>query len=280
MSNEGLVLSSDIAGTVRVRCMLSGMPDLKLGLSDQVIYEGQAATSSPNLQQRPKALPTSTAACTLEDIRFHQCVRLDRFDSERNISFIPPDGEFDLMTYKQNIANTQPILWLERRVDKSKGNLHSATYTLKTQFNKENANASSIRVNIPVPADAIAVKTRAESGHAKHVAARSAVTWKISFLPGGRECSCSVDYKLPLVINEEGSSRISIVQDTGPAAPQQHPRDPAAPSSQRPISVQFEIPYFTLSGMQVKYLKVMEKGNYTAIPWVRYITENGNYIFR
>ena len=36
----------------------------------------------------------------LEDIKFHQCVRLARFDNDRTISFIPPDGNFDLMTYR------------------------------------------------------------------------------------------------------------------------------------------------------------------------------------
>lgn len=36
----------------------------------------------------------------LEDVKFHQCVRLSRFESERTISFIPPDGEFELMSYR------------------------------------------------------------------------------------------------------------------------------------------------------------------------------------
>ncbi len=34
----------------------------------------------------------------MEDIKFQQCVRLSKFESERYISFIPPDGEFNLMT--------------------------------------------------------------------------------------------------------------------------------------------------------------------------------------
>lgn len=33
----------------------------------------------------------------IDDCTFHQCVRLSKFDSERSISFIPPDGEFELM---------------------------------------------------------------------------------------------------------------------------------------------------------------------------------------
>lgn len=42
-----------------------------------------------------------------------------------------------------------------------------------------------------------------------------------------------------------------------------------------PIQVKFEIPYFTTSGIQVRYLKIIEKSGYQALPWVRYITQNG-----
>ena len=47
-----------------------------------------------------------------------------------------------------------------------------------------------------------------------------------------------------------------------------------------PISVRFEIPYFTVSGIQVRYLKIIEKSGYQALPWVRYITQNGEYQLR
>ena len=35
----------------------------------------------------------------LDDCQFHQCVRLGKFDTDRSISFIPPDGEFELMRF-------------------------------------------------------------------------------------------------------------------------------------------------------------------------------------
>ena len=43
-----------------------------------------------------------------------------------------------------------------------------------------------------------------------------------------------------------------------------------------PLTVKFEIPYFTVSGIQVRYLKIVEKSGYQALPWVRYITQNGD----
>jgi AP-1 complex subunit mu len=48
----------------------------------------------------------------------------------------------------------------------------------------------------------------------------------------------------------------------------------------RSIQVKFEIPYFTVSGIQVRYLKILEKSGYSALPWVRYITQNGDYQLR
>jgi hypothetical protein len=47
---------------------------------------------------------------------------------------------------------------------------------------------------------------------------------------------------------------------------------PLAEENERraPITVKFEIPYFTVSGIQVRYLKIVEKSGYQALPWVRY----------
>jgi AP-2 complex subunit mu-1 len=36
----------------------------------------------------------------IDDCQFHQCVKLSKFESEHSISFIPPDGEFELMRYR------------------------------------------------------------------------------------------------------------------------------------------------------------------------------------
>ena len=47
-----------------------------------------------------------------------------------------------------------------------------------------------------------------------------------------------------------------------------------------PIEIKFEIPYFTVSGIQVRYLKIIERSGYQALPWVRYITQNGDYQIR
>lgn len=53
----------------------------------------------------------------MEDIKFHQCVRLSRFENDRTISFIPPDGEFELMSYRL-MTVVKPLIWIETVVEK------------------------------------------------------------------------------------------------------------------------------------------------------------------
>ena len=58
VSANGNVLRSEILGTVRMKSFLSGMPELKLGLNDKVLFEMTGRTSRGKLIE-------------LEDIKFH-----------------------------------------------------------------------------------------------------------------------------------------------------------------------------------------------------------------
>src|SRR5271168_3443421 len=89
VNSNGNVLRSEILGAIKMKCYLSGMPELRLGLNDKVMFEASGRNS------RGKSIE-------MEDVKFHQCVRLSRFENDRTISFIPPDGEFELMSYRLN----------------------------------------------------------------------------------------------------------------------------------------------------------------------------------
>lgn len=104
---NGNVIRSEILGAVKMKCYLSGMPELRLGLNDKVMFEstGRAA--------RGKAIE-------MEDVKFHQCVRLSRFENDRTISFIPPDGEFELMSYRLS-TQVKPLIWAEAVIERHEG---------------------------------------------------------------------------------------------------------------------------------------------------------------
>lgn len=87
---------------------------------------------------------------------------------------------------------------------------------------------------------------------------RDAIVWNIKQFHGSREYLMRAHFGLPSIGREEAREG----------------------AWKQPIEVKFEIPYFTVSGIQVRYLKIIEKSGYQALPWVRYITQNGNYSLR
>ena len=70
---RGNVVTSEVSGILEVNCKLSGVPDLTLTFVD------------PEL---------------IDDCSFHPCVRYNRFERDRVVSFVPPDGIFELMKYR------------------------------------------------------------------------------------------------------------------------------------------------------------------------------------
>jgi|TARA_B110001450_G_C17611039_1_gene477283 AP-2 complex subunit mu-1 len=75
------------------------MPECKFGINDKLLIR------ESNNGQAADAEKTQQKGIQIDDIKFHQCVKLARFDRDRSITFIPPDGVFEVMTYRvsQNI---------------------------------------------------------------------------------------------------------------------------------------------------------------------------------
>merc|ERR1719198_2183860 len=156
VSSNGSVLRSEIIGTLKMKSYLSGMPELKLGLNDKLLFEATG---------RPVAKGKSVE---MEDIKFHQCVRLARFENDRTISFIPPDGEFELMSYRLN-THVKPLIWVEAVVDPG----HSRSrieYMIKakSQF-KSRSVANNVEIHIPVPSDVDSPSFKTSIGTVRYI---------------------------------------------------------------------------------------------------------------
>ncbi|GJW25494.1 AP-1 complex subunit mu-2 [Tanacetum coccineum] len=222
--------------------MGNGMPECKLGLNDRFMMDAQG--------RAPKG-----KSIDLEDIRFHQCVRLARFESDRTISFIPPDGAFDLMTYRLNIQ-LKPLIWVEAQIERHARSRIEMLVKARSQF-RERSNATNVQINIPVPSDATKPIVRTSMGSASYAPEQDSLIWRIKSFPGDKEYMLGAEFSLPSVTQED-----------------------ASPDKKTPIRVKFDIPYFTVSGIQVRHLKVIEKSGYQTLPWVRYITMAGEYEIR
>ena len=46
---SGNVVRSEILGAVKMKCYLSGMPELRLGLNDKVMFESTGRSTSPRV---------------------------------------------------------------------------------------------------------------------------------------------------------------------------------------------------------------------------------------
>merc|ERR1740138_1390094 len=75
VDRNGQIVSSEVSGIVHANSRLSGIPDLTLTFLDPDV---------------------------IDDCSFHPCVRYNRFERDRVVSFVPPDGQFELMRYRVN----------------------------------------------------------------------------------------------------------------------------------------------------------------------------------
>jgi AP-1 complex subunit mu len=242
VGQDGETLHSEIVGCLKMKVHLSGMPEVKLGLNDKLLFEAMG--------KRAKGKTVD-----LDDIKFHQCVKLNRFESDRTITFVPPEGDFELMAYRLNYK-VRPLIHVEVQVVRHGTSRVEMHLKAKATFKKSSA-ATNVEISIPVPVDADTPSAKANSGSVNYQPEREALVWQLKQFPGGREFMCKCMYTLPSV-------RTS---------------DPVAMSRQ-PIAVKFEVPYFTVSGFQVRYLKVTERSGYETNPWVRYVTQSGEYQIR
>ena len=246
VSSTGAVLRSEVLGALKMRCFLSGMPRLKVGFNDRIL--GAAAGGGSSSSGRPRAVD-------LEDMVFHQCVRhQNTLTTNRSISFVPPDGEFDLMTYRLS-SRVKPLIVVTSHRDTSKKSSVTFLVKAKSQF-KVRSTANNVEIVIPVRSDADTPRFQTNVGSVHYAPEMDAIVWTIRNFPGNQEFMMRAKFGLPSV------------------------PDPEDNSLRRPIRVNFEIPYFTVSGLQVRYLKVSEASGYQSSPWVRYITVSGDYEIR
>jgi len=246
MSGDTNVLRADVSGQVMMKCQLSGMPECKFGMNDKVVLDKEARAGAP--KRRGNGIE-------IDDITFHQCVKLGKFDSDRTISFTPPDGEFELMKYRttENINLPFKILPIVKEIGRSRV---EASITVKSNFNSKMF-GTGVLIRIPTPKNTAVCHIICTMGRARYIPEQEGIVWKIRKFPGDTEYTLRAEVELIATVTVEKKAW-----------------------SRPPITMEFQVPMFTASGFHVRFLKVVEKSNYNTIKWVRYLTKAGNYQVR
>lgn len=238
MSAKGTVLRSDCAGKILMKCFLSGMPDLKLGLNDKLAIEKEGGARN------------DSKIIELDDVTFHQCVNLGRFSTDKTVSFVPPDGEFELMRYRITEGVHLPFRVLPIIKELGRTRLE-VNVKLKSAFEPK-YHALGVIVRIPVPKHTVKASIQVRGGgKAKYDAAQNCLVWKIKRCAGKKELHLEAE--------------VELVSTTGEKKAWSRP----------PINLEFQVPMITASGLRVRFLKVWEKGGYKAIKWIRTLTKSG-----
>jgi AP-2 complex subunit mu-1 len=253
MSATGTVLRADVTGQIVMRAYLSGTPECKFGLNDRLTLGEDSINPPTSTRLGTKATKAAAGSVALEDCQFHQCVKLGKFDAERIITFVPPDGEFELMKYRatENINLPFKVQAIVNEINRS-----TVNYSIAIRANFESKLfATNVVVRIPTPLNTAKITERVSQGKAKYEPEQNNIVWKIQRFSGGAEVVLNAEAQLTAMTNYKAWSR-------------------------PPLSLSFSLLMFTSSGLLVRYLKVFEKSNYSSVKWVRYMTRAGNYEIR
>lgn len=218
MDGRGELLRAHIDGAITMKAHVSGMPVCRFAFSED--DDG-----------RPMAL---------DDFKFHKCVDLAKYDTERVIRFVPPDGSFQLMSYHIADGFALPFRVYPRYSDLA---LH---IRLVSHYSSKLA-ATNVVLRVDVPSGVAKNAVSCSNGKAKFDPQENKVVWKFSKFFGDQENTLSVDVD---------------------------------PATKPKITLDFNIDMHSASGLQVKLLNVVEKANYRTIKWVRYSTQSGSYEVR
>ncbi|XP_065830279.1 AP-3 complex subunit mu-1-like [Oscarella lobularis] len=225
IDKSGTTISSEIQGHVESVVKLSGMPDLTMSFVN------------PRL---------------LDDVSFHPCVRFRRWEAERVLSFVPPDGRFRLMSYHITSSSvvTFPV-WVKPMFHfrEGSGSLDISVGPKQTMGKQ----VEEVELNVVMPKMVQNCTLTPTVGNYLFDPTTKTLKWHIGRL---------MPQKL---IQLKGS----LTLQTGAPLPDSNPS----------VEVAFKVPSFAVSGLKVNRLDIYGE-KYKPFKGVKYTTKAGKFQVR
>lgn len=226
IDKSGSVVSAEIQGCIDCCIKLSGMPDLGLSFVNPRVFD---------------------------DVSFHPCVRFRRWESERILSFVPPDGNFRLMSYHIGSQNMVAIpLYVRHHVSfkEAGGGRIDITVGPKQTMGKT---VENVVVEIPMPKLVLNMTLNPSQGKYTFDPVSKVMVWEIGRIEPGR---------MPNI-------RGSIALQSSAPAPECNPT----------IAIKFTINQLAVSGLKVNRLDMYGE-KYKPFKGVKYVTKAGRFQVR
>ena len=249
-TNNGYVLNSTIDGCIQMKSYLAGNPELRLALNEDLVI----GKDSPHRY--------SGSGAVVDDMNFNDCVNMTEFDSSRVLSFIPPDGEFVVLNYRITGEFPTPFR-LFPSIEEPEPNNLEITVLIRSEMAGNHFGANVV-VEVPLPKAAVSASCNLLSApgtgaaHAEFLQSESKIVWTMKKFPGG---GAEQTLRAKVLLNRPSTTVIR--REIGP------------------VNMNFEIPMYNVSNVQVRYLRVAENMvGYTPYRWVRYVTQSSSYVCR
>jgi len=232
MDAEGGLVRAGVRGSIEVNSRLSGMPDVLLVLTNTEIFD---------------------------DVSFHRCVRHARYETDRTLSFVPPDGRFTLFTYRcKPLHSLQPPFYVTPQVtfNKDGGRLNCMVGLRHGGLGGErDKEINRLVVHIPLPPQTNALNvSMCSHGTFTFNSSTKILSWRIGTL-GNTTLSLSAEFTFPPMSRD-------VVECTGES-----------------VSVEFQIPNFSISNVRVDSVNVQNE-SYKPYKGVKYIAKAGRFNIR
>ncbi|EMP31712.1 AP-3 complex subunit mu-2 [Chelonia mydas] len=232
IDKSGSTITAEIQGVIDACVKLTGMPDLTLSFMN------------PRL---------------LDDVSFHPCVRFKRWESERILSFIPPDGNFRLLSYHVSAQNLVAIpVYVKHNIsfrDSSSLGRFEITVGPKQTMGKT---VEGVMVTSQMPKGVLNMSLTPSQG----MHTFDPVTKVSSFHPSSWDVGKKTPQKLP-------SLKGTMSLQAGTSKPDENPT----------INLQFKIQQLAISGLKVNRLDMYGE-KYKPFKGIKYMTKAGKFQVR
>lgn len=276
------VMQNSIQGTINCKCYLSGMPRLSLQLNE----------AFKDLSDIDKSNQNKLSIFT--NLNYHQCVQLQE-EKQGVLNFIPPDGEFKLLSYQILHTETlKPLLEIkpEYVTYYKDGQYHLRIEAKLLTTIKRKYAFTNLRVTFPLTSSVEGLKINyneplkfhTKLGDVVHDMCHGTIVWNISKLYGLSKGRMVADFLLttPNRLNHDRSSNLMygrqskndlIYFDLHSEMNMIGNQATDHEQKLKLITATFELTTMLYSGLKVNYLQVEEPQlHFECFPWVKYRT--------
>uniref|UniRef100_A0ABI7ZZT5 AP-3 complex subunit mu-1 n=1 Tax=Felis catus TaxID=9685 RepID=A0ABI7ZZT5_FELCA len=189
-----------------------------------------------------------------DDVSFHPCIRFKRWESERVLSFIPPDGNFRLISYRVSSQNLVAIPVYVKHCISFKENSSCGRFDI-TIGPKQNMGKTieGITVTVHMPKVVLNMNLTPTQGSYTFDPVTKVLTWDVGKI---------TPQKLP-------SLKGLVNLQSGAPKPEENPS----------LNIQFKIQQLAISGLKVNRLDMYGE-KYKPFKGVKYVTKAGKFQVR